>query len=107
MKSNANLTSSEDQQLPSKEIISETNNERNLQTPGTEGSNKAPLNMSLQDLGFLKQKLLICCNVVRKRLKPTEDKLDKKKGIRTDRGTAGTILVEERSFLLRHTKNIS
>lgn len=63
--------------------------------------------MSLQDLGFLKQKLLICCNIVRKRLKPMEDKLDKKKGIRTDRATAGTILVEERSFLLRHAKNLS
>ena len=62
---------------------------------------------SLQDLGFLKEKLLICCNIVRKRLKSDADKLDKKKGIRTDRTTVGTILVEERSFLLRSPKNLS
>ena len=62
---------------------------------------------SLQDLGFLKEKLLICCNIVRKRMKCVEDNLDKKKGIRTDRTTRGTILVEERSFLLRNPKTIS
>ena len=67
----------------------------------------APKQTSLQELGFLKEKLLVCCNVIRKRLKNTEEKIDKKKGLRTDRITAGTILVEERSFLLRHPKNIS
>lgn len=40
---------------------------------------------SLEGLGFLKEKLLICCNIIRKRLKSVEHKLDKKKGIRTDR----------------------
>ena len=44
---------------------------------------------TIQELGFLKEKLLICCNIVRKRLKPVDHKLDKKKGIRTDRATAG------------------
>jgi len=44
---------------------------------------------------------------VRKRLKSNDDKLDKKKGIRTDRHTAGTISIEERSFLLRSPNNIS
>ena len=61
----------------------------------------------MQDLGFLKEKLVICCNIMRKRLKPVEDKLDTKKGIRTDRMTAGVILIEERSFLLRSPKNLS
>jgi len=44
---------------------------------------------------------------VRKRLKLVDDKLDKKKGIRTDRHSAGTILIEERSFILRSPKNLS
>ena len=66
-----------------------------------------PKTTNLQELGFLKEKLLICCNVIRKRLKSTEEKIDKKKGLRTDRVTAGTILIEERSFLLRHPKNVS
>jgi len=62
---------------------------------------------SLQDLGFLKEKLLICCNIARKRMKDVDGDLDKKKGIRTDRTTRGTILIEERSFLLRSPKTIS
>ena len=59
---------------------------------------------SLQELGFLKEKLLVCCNIVRKRMKDVDDDLDKKKGIRCDSYTVGTILVEERSFLLRSPK---
>lgn len=49
----------------------------------------------------------MCCNIIRKRLKVVEDKLDSKKGIRSDRHTAGTITMEERSFLLRSPKTIS
>ena len=44
---------------------------------------------------------------MRKRLKPIDCKLDKKKGLRTDRTTAGTLTIEERSFLLRSPKNLS
>jgi hypothetical protein len=80
--------------------------EQNNKTPLQESS-KASSSFSLQDLGFLKEKLLICCNIVRKRLKPVDDKLDKKKGIRTDRHSAGTVLLEERSFILRSPKNLS
>ena len=40
-------------------------------------------------------------------MKDVNEDLDKKKGIRTDRATVGTILVEERSFLLRSPKSLS
>ena len=63
--------------------------------------------LSLESLDFQKEKLLICCNVIRKRLKNVDLNLDKKKGIRTDRYTAGNLLLEERSFLMRSPKTIS
>ena len=62
---------------------------------------------TLENLGFLKEKLLVCCNIVGNRLKPVDHKLDKKKGIKTDRITAGEITMEERSFLLRSKKQLS
>ena len=40
-------------------------------------------------------------------MKDVDDDLDKKKGIRCDSYTVGTILVEERSFLLRSPKQLS
>ena len=63
--------------------------------------------MTLQDLGFLKEKLLICCNILRKRMKDQDEQLDKKHGIQVDRMTAGELILEERSFLLRSPKNIT
>ena len=63
--------------------------------------------MDLETLGFSKEKLLVCCNIIRKRVKDVDNNLDKKKGIRTDRITAGNLLLEERSFLMRSPKNIS
>ena len=51
--------------------------------------------------------MFVCCNILRKRLKDIDNKLDKRKGIRTDRVTAGNLLLEERSFLMRNPKNIS
>ena len=50
---------------------------------------------------------MVCCNIVGNRLKPVDHKLDKKKGIMTDRITAGEITMEERSFLLRSKKQLS
>ena len=58
-------------------------------------------------MGFGKEKLLVCCNIVRKRLKEQDDQLDKKLGIRVDRITAGELILEERSFLLRTPKNLT
>ena len=52
--------------------------------------------LNFEDLGFLKEKLLVCCNIVQKRLKTFDEDLDKKKGITVDRTTVGTVLVEER-----------
>ena len=50
---------------------------------------------------------MISCNIVSNRLKPVEHKLDKKKGIVTDRITAGVITMEERSFLLRNPQQLT
>ena len=44
---------------------------------------------------------------MRKRLKKVDHKIDKKKGIRTDRISAGMIMMEERSFLLRSPKQLT
>jgi len=68
---------------------------------------KESLPCTFENLGFLKEKLLICCNIVENRLKPVDHKLDKKKGITTDRITAGMIMMEERSFLLRTSKQLT
>ena len=58
-------------------------------------------------MGFIKEKLLICCNIMRKRMKNMDEDLDKKKGIQCDRTTVGIILVEERSFMLRNPKTFT
>ena len=67
----------------------------------------SPPTCSLEILGFLKEKLVVCCNIIRKRVKDIDFKLDKKNGIRADRQTQGKLLYEERSFLMRKAKNIS
>ena len=63
---------------------------------GKADSEETQAKINLQDLGFQKEKLIVCCNIVRKRLKNVDEDLDKKKGITADRTTVGTVLVEER-----------
>ena len=70
-------------------------------------SEEAKAKLSLEEVGFLKEKLLVCCNILRKRMKDVDIDLDKKKGITVDQTTVGTILVEERSFLLRDPKTLT
>jgi hypothetical protein len=55
-------------------------------------------------MGISKEKLTICCNIIRKRLRNIDQKLDKKKGITYNKDISGKISVEERSFLLKPQK---
>jgi hypothetical protein len=58
-------------------------------------------------LNFSKEKLLVCCNLMQKRLKQPDDKLDKKKGIQFDRLTIGKLTTEEKAMILRQGKQLT
>ena len=54
-----------------------------------------------------KEKLLISCFIIMKRVRNIDNKLDKKKGIVYDKDMAGKLSIEERSFVLKDTKQLT
>ena len=57
--------------------------------------------------GIGKDKLLICCFIVMKRMRNIDNKIDSKRGIVYDREIAGKLSIEERSFLLKDHRQIT
>ena len=51
-----------------------------------------------------KEKLLICCSIVLKRVRVADNKIDRKKGLTYDKMINGKLSVEERSFMLKDTR---
>lgn len=57
--------------------------------------------------GFIKEKLLVCCFITKRRLKQPEEKLDSKQGITFDKNNQGKVTNEEKAFLMRPEKQIT
>ena len=57
--------------------------------------------------GISKEKLLISCFLILKRVRNIDNKLDKKKGIVYDKQIAGKLSLEERSFILKDSKSLT
>ena len=57
--------------------------------------------------GIGKEKLLICCHIVMKRIRNIDNKIDSKRGIVYDKEIAGKLSIEERSFLLKDHRQIT
>ena len=56
---------------------------------------------------IVKEKLLVCCAIVKRRFKDPSARLDSKKGITHDRFSVGKVKSEEKALLLRPSKQLT